>query len=104
MVLLNQRAKDFGINKWDPNLFSEKLMRNTTFHKIGLEIPRDESGSVLGQVEYAHFREHVDGETVNVSSQDKEGVRDSRNYTFLDERKRDLADFKEETIHYCKPV
>lgn len=105
MVLLNQRAKDFGIGNWDPKPFSEKLMRNTTFHKIALEIPRDESGCVVGQVEYAHFREHVNGEAVSVNShtRDKECITDSgKNYAFLDDR--GLADFKEETIHYCKPV
>ncbi|ODM86522.1 hypothetical protein Ocin01_20161 [Orchesella cincta] len=51
MILLNNRAQDFGIGKWTHNLFSEKLMRNTTFHKIVFEIPRNGS-EVTAHVAY----------------------------------------------------
>lgn len=105
MVLLNKRAGDFGIQTWEKNLFSEKMMKNTTFHKLGFEIPRDEGAPVSGRVEYAHFREHVNGEEVDVAnSKVKDGVKDEDNYTFLEEGKSELSNFEDETLHYCKPV
>ncbi|CAL8110824.1 unnamed protein product [Orchesella dallaii] len=98
MVLLNNRAQDFGIGKWTRNLFSEKLMRNTTFHKIVFDIPKDGS-EVSGHVAYPHYREHVNGNVTN--STDKK-IRDEDNYTFLENPELEKAE--SETVHYCKPV
>lgn len=102
MVLLNQRSNDFGIQNWTRNLFSEKLMRNTTFHQLVLEIPRDGNSPVSGRVECAHFREHINGHVVDVAK--KIGDIGDNNWTFLDERKEDLGKYEDETQHYCKPV
>ncbi|ODM92442.1 Fructose-2,6-bisphosphatase TIGAR [Orchesella cincta] len=98
MILLNSRAQDFGIGQWTRNLFSERLMRNTTFHKIVFEIPRNGS-EVSAHVAYPHFREHVEG---NVASSVKKNVRDQDNYSFLENPDLDKAE--SETVHYCKPV
>jgi len=98
MVVLNNRAQECGIGKWTRNLYSEKVMRNTTFHKIVFEIPRDGS-EVSGHVAYPHYREHVSG---NPSSPVGKKVEDQDNYTFLENPELDKAE--SETTHFCKPA
>ncbi|ODM97577.1 Fructose-2,6-bisphosphatase TIGAR [Orchesella cincta] len=98
MILLNNRAQDFGIEKWTRNLFSEKLMRNTTFHKIVFEIPRIWS-EISAHVAYPHSEKHVEG---NTAKSVEKNVRDQDNYAFLDNA--DLIYAESETVHYCKPV
>lgn len=103
MIMLNTKPKFVGVDKWQPNKISERQMRNTTYHKLVLEIGEKE---VTGFVEQAHCRDHI--ETSNngtpLANGDKvpeDKVKDSKNYSFLEQADRTFA---EETAHYCQPV
>lgn len=96
MILLNTRPGDFGIKNWTPSPISERLMRNTAYHKITLEIPKNPLADITAHVDYPHCKDHLaEGEGVTA-------VKDPHKYTFVADR--GAATFEEETKHYCSPV
>lgn len=100
MVLLNRRGKEMGVDNWTESIFCEKIMRNTTFHKVVLQIPRDITLPVTGHVELPHSRDHI----TRKGGATGDDVKDLNNYTFLDKNKSELANFEDETAHFCHPV
>lgn len=114
MMLLNSEPESLDVSKWMESRFSERQMRNTSFHKLVFEVPRntgEDLTEISGRVELAHCRDHVEKDlsrTLATPSSKKEvNVKDTGNYTFLQQEQQDstsASSFKEEIVQHCTPV